>query len=207
MNNIKIKRLMAYLIDILVISLLVSLIASIKGLNPYEEEYKKSYEQYVELSKSLENVTELTKSQTNEYFKIMYDITYYNIPILAIESLVILLYFTLFPTFNNGQTIGKRLFKIKVVSKDGEKVGIKTHLIRSLLVPIWTNIILYTNILNIIIILLAYILKSSTFVYVFSTIEMIICIYCYVDVFMSIKNEDGKMLHDKITKSKVIEIC
>lgn len=47
-------------------------------------------------------------------------------------------YFILCETFNEGQTIGKRLLNIKVVKKDGTAAGVGDYLLRGLLLPIDT---------------------------------------------------------------------
>ena len=51
MNNIKFKRFTAYLIDLIIISLLITLLGQIKFLNPFESKYEnvaKEYETYYE---------------------------------------------------------------------------------------------------------------------------------------------------------------
>ena len=50
-------------------------------------------------------------------------------------GLVILpfLYFTFFEAYNNGQTLGKRLFKIRVVKFNGKPITIWQSLIRNIL--------------------------------------------------------------------------
>lgn len=47
-------------------------------------------------------------------------------------------YFVLCETFNEGQTIGKRIVHIKVVKKDGTAAGVGDYLLRGLLLPIDT---------------------------------------------------------------------
>ena len=54
--------------------------------------------------------------------------------ISTVVSIVIyILYFVVFQAYNNGQTLGKKVFKIQVVKNDDSMVDINTLLIRSLI--------------------------------------------------------------------------
>ncbi len=48
----------------------------------------------------------------------------------AVTTLVFLFYFTLLTYFNDGQTFGKMIFNLKVVTIDGEKLDVLTVFIR-----------------------------------------------------------------------------
>ena len=49
---------------------------------------------------------------------------------IFISTLLICAYFTLIPFLFNGQTLGKKIFKIKVVNEKGEKASLKRLFIR-----------------------------------------------------------------------------
>ena len=46
--------------------------------------------------------------------------------------IIFMLYNVLFAYFNDGQTLGKKIFKLRVVKKEGEKASIENFLVRSL---------------------------------------------------------------------------
>ena len=46
MNNIKIKRFTSYLIDLVIITIIVTLLGQIKFLNPYKSKYKNVAKEY-----------------------------------------------------------------------------------------------------------------------------------------------------------------
>ena len=74
-NSIKFKRIVAYFIDLLIISLLVTLISNIKVLNPNRDKYNKTLKEYSayneELSESISNMESITANDliTDEYVK------------------------------------------------------------------------------------------------------------------------------------------
>ena len=51
---------------------------------------------------------------------------------IFISTLLVCAYFTLLPFLLNGQTLGKRMFRIKVVNERGEKASLKRLFIREI---------------------------------------------------------------------------
>ena len=213
-NTLKFKRIMAYFVDILVVSLLVYLLSNINFLNPQRDKYKKvllEYNYYMnDLKESLGNstLTEMDNIATDEYVQYMYDLQYYGMSYTIIEIATILLYFTLFPKFNHNQTIGKSLLKIKIVNADGtENISIWKYLFRSALLPIFTSIILYVTFSSFLNFAMLFVLKPRTYLYTNIGITLVFCILCYADVIFMLANKDSVSLHDRITKTRVIEKC
>jgi len=127
------KRLSAYLIDILFLFIVIGLISEIKFINPYYDKYMESYEKYNEIVEDYANdkitIEEFNESYGETYYLISKYSISYNIVIIVCE----LLYFGVFQKYNNGQTLGKKLMRIKVVNNDGsEKIGVIKSLIRTL---------------------------------------------------------------------------
>ena len=213
-NSIKFKRIMAYCIDLLIISILVSLLSNINFLNPQREKYQKvaaEYNYYAdEMRESLGNTSKIEFNSiiNDEYIAYMYDLQYYGMSYTIIEIVTVLLYFTLFPKFNHNQTIGKRLLKIKVVNSDNsEKVSIWKFLARGALIPIFTNIILYNTITSIINFGIMFVFKPKMYLYANIIITLVFCAFCYADIIFMLANKNELSLHDKITRTKVIEKC
>lgn len=210
MTNLKFKRCSAYLVDLFIVSLLVVLISNINFLNPNKEKYEAVANEYNEYFESnFGNVTTIETEDllTDEYAGYMYDLNYYSMSNLIMEIAVIVLYFTLFPKFNNNQTIGKRLFKIKVVSINDENVSLWKHFVRSLIMPIFANVILYNMITSLLNVALLFIIKDVTYLYVNLGITYVLNVYCYIDIIIGLARKDNRMVHDLICKTKVVEAC
>ncbi|MDD5865553.1 MAG: RDD family protein [bacterium] len=207
MNNIKLKRFTAYLIDLIIISLLITLLGQIKFLNPFESKYEnvaKEYETYYEDKFSDSKSLSLTDLTEKKYLNLIHDLSYYSMSYTIIEITVIILYFTLFPLFFNGQTIGKKICKIKIVNNiENKKLSFINLLIRTILYPIWTSIILYTTLSNIILLLSVIFFKGIVYFYTNLIISIVFAIYSYIDVIMLFAKD--KSLHDLISNTKVIE--
>ena len=151
-NNINGKRITAYLIDVLIVYVIISLIISIRVLNPT---YDKYVEQTAKYNETLEKYYDgdikaeefLKQSQDSYYYLNRYSVSYNVIIILALVG-----YYVFFQKYNNGQTIGKKLMKIKVVLKDTqENAKLSSYLIRLLgsyyltigsIIPLFINSIL-----------------------------------------------------------------
>lgn len=207
MNNIKLKRFTAYLIDLIIISLLITLLGQIKFLNPFESKYEnvaKEYETYYEDNFSDSKSLSLNDLTEKKYLNLIHDLSYYSMSYTIIEIIVIILYFTLFPLFFNGQTIGKKICKIKIINNiENKKLSFINLLIRTILYPIWTSIILYTTLSNIILLLSVIFFKGIVYFYTNLIISIVFAIYSYIDVIMLFVKD--KSLHDLISNTKVVE--
>lgn len=109
-----------------------------------------------------------------------------------------LLYFGIFQYFLKGQTIGKKLLKLKVVSASDKKINILNYLLRSLIV----NDVLLNSISII------FLLTTSKKVYTgaSNTISLLISIVEAIIIFLVMTREDGRGLHDLLFNTKVISL-
>ena len=138
------KRIVAYLIDVFVVLLVSSMFSNIAILNPYLDEYSNLSEEYINIFNNTvpvetENISEVMNITTlleNETLleNMTYETSYYGIYVSIIAIVVSLLYFVVFQYFNDGKTIGKAIFGIKVVTNDMKKPKITSFLIRSLII-------------------------------------------------------------------------
>lgn len=203
MDNIKIKRIIAYTVDIFIVSSIVVLLGMVDFLNPNREILQKKEEELVEYSEVLLNNTS-NEILTKDYLDLAHDISYYSVVSSVVEVAAIILYFTLYPFFFNGQTIGKKLLKIKIVNKEEKKPSFWQLLLRSLLVPVTASILMYNTVAYILIIISTLAFKGMTYMYVYTTIYIIATVFCYIDIIKMISNQNNESLHDRITKTKVI---
>ena len=187
-----IRRLCAFIIDMVLISFAASLIAipftnttAVDSINTREKELREKY----------------TKQEINsEEYLITYTDIYYdlnkNTGIASFTSLVLsILYFVVFQLYNKGQTLGKKLLGIKIVS-DEKELNMNQMIVRSLL----ANFIL-VNILK-----FALLTFTSKSVYVTSSgiLELINYIVILVSVIMATTKE-GRTIHDRIAHTRVVK--
>lgn len=195
----KIKRLFAYLIDIMIVGFVASALANIDVINPYINEYMESYEKFSEKLSSIngENANEVISSDA---FILQYKSTLkYSIYSTGISFVCYILYFVGFQKWNKNQTVGKKLMKLKIINKDSsDNINVWQYLIRTL--------ILYNLIFGSINVCLSLWLNNK----LFFTMSMIVSIIGYVITYlcyaMILFRKDGKGLHDLISKTEVVEV-
>lgn len=118
------KRLLAYLIDMAIIFILVMLINLFIGPNKYENDLKNLNEKYV-----LKEVSFV--EYKNQYINLSNSIDKENIVINIFATILIITFFVIIPYYNNGQTYGSKIMKIKIKK---EKLTIFDLIIRSIIV-------------------------------------------------------------------------
>ena len=197
------KRIIAYLLDIVLIYILISLIISIRIINPNYENYIEVYEKY---NNVLEKYTEkeiTTTEMVNLNKDNLYYLTKYSLSSNLVVILVIIGYFVFFQKYNHGQTIGKKIMKIKVVTKDLREVSLSKYLLR--LIPMYYLFIgnVLAVILNTITVL---IFDSDSFIYINSGITYTFIGIGIISLVMMIKSQNKEGLQDKISKTVVLEV-
>ena len=117
-----------------------------------------------------------------------------NILINILNVIYIILYFVIFPYYNKGQTIGKRILNIKVRSMGNREASIKQLFIRSLII---------TGLLYLLLMLIALFLPFNYFILIsiFGLLQIILIIICMVMVFV---RKDKRGLHDLISGTRVL---
>ena len=136
---------------------------------------------------------------TQEYIDYYAQTEYQIARLTGTRSLILLfigvLYYIVFQTYNRGQTIGKKLMKIRVVSNDGE-LSYNQMIFRSLIAnSILLNIIMFT-----------FMLFNSAEVYfysyiIFAVIQFVITI---ISAIMVMNNNNGLAVHDRLVHTMVV---
>ena len=210
-NSIVFKRFLAYFIDLFIISILIVLLSQVKFLNPNRNKYKKAVEEYTEYNKDLqEKIKDMDNVDTetlltNEYVRHVKNIDYYGVSYTITEIVVFILYFTVLPLFNNGQTFGKEFMKIRIVNADDSNANYGKLLLTSLFMPIFTNIFSYIVVKNILLAILVFFLKPWPYFYVNGSISMVLAVYCYIDIITLFISKNHLSVHDKLLKTKVVD--
>ena len=187
------SRLVAYIIDFIIVSLIANII--IQGFTTKKIE---------KLNNELEStITEYTKGelQVNEYIKKTNNLTYKiekeSMPINIVYIVIYIGYFIIFQFLNKGQTVGKKLMKIKVLNKDEKNVSLTGIIIRALFI----NQILS----NLLLILIVAFLPKTAF---FSTYYLIVGIqylFLIITSIMMLYTKDKLALQDLMSKTIVVK--
>lgn len=202
-ENVKFgKRFIAYLLDILLVYLIISLILGIRFINPnydkymeYLDKYNDVLDDYYDSNISPEEMIDLNKE--NFYYVNKYSISY-NIIII----IVIIGYFALFQKYNNGQTIGKKIMKIKVTNVDEEKeVNVFNYILRT----ISTYYLYIGNVISLLLnILFIYIIPKSYFMIAYTSVTYIFIGIAIISLILIISKKEKRGIHDYLAKTKVI---
>lgn len=189
------KRLMAYLFDIILVILIVSLISV---FIPTNDNLTNLSKELIELQTTYAN-KEITLgnylSATSEVIK---DIDQYQVIYYVLLTLVLIIHFVIWPVYHQGQTIGKKKMHIRIVKDDLKEVTINDLLIRNMII---------NNIGCLLIqLLILFILPSESYYLTLSFLSFVQMIIVVVSIIMVIKRKDKHGIHDLITKTKVIEV-
>lgn len=213
------KRFTAYLIDIIFVAAIISFIQYSPDLNINYNEYNKTYDSYEEyyngyvsdkeeLDSKL-NSNDMTKQEYDKEVKELEDnyvskSQHYNyildrqsIEITFLSVLAILLYFCVIQ-FYMGQTIGKKIMKIKVVSNNGKDLTLFNFFTRSLIVN--EAIISICNLIFVIVLQEnSYIIYNQVIFYITYVLELLI-------MFTILFNKNNRGIHDIVANTKVVDV-
>ena len=210
------KRFGAFLIDMLLVCLIAVTLGNLNYLNPYiekyelaTEEYKDAYYEYQSnilgsgssIIDNIENLNEyveeaiMPKLKKVEKYYIFYGMWY---------LITYFLYFCIFTYYNDGQTLGKKLFKIKVVNKGENKVSFNRLIRRSLFNG--TSLYYGINIILLLRLLSNLIIDTNIFVYIYYILEMISIIIEVSLVITLFVSKGKKLTNDYIAQTEVIEV-
>lgn len=195
------KRLMAYIIDILIVSICMTPIINWKIVNPYIDEYTTNYTEYTELLEKA-NAGEID-ADTPEYKDKIVDLNYqinkYKVVSSSISAGSLVLYFALLQWILKGQTIGKKIMKVRVVSNQNDKkLHIGNYILRSL--------ILNNVVFSIILIIGVYIFNKNGYYNLSMIISYLQLLVMSVILLMIVLRKDFRGLHDVVAGTKVIDV-
>ncbi len=189
------KRIIAFVIDIVIVSLVVSLI-NLLPIDPYQDKYKDTYEKYNEVvRKSTEDGSHDYK---DEIIELNYEVYKYRTYSSVFSAAALILYFGVLPLVMNGQTLGKKVMKLRVVSYNDKKLNFWKYLIRIVILNnIWLSLINVGAV---------YIVDGVKFYYVTYVISMISSLVYMLNLIMVMFRKDNRGLHDMVAGTKVIEV-
>ena len=187
-----IQRFAAFIIDVVIVSLISSLIAI-----PFvdNEKISKINDRATELSQQMVDNKISMEEYTYQYIDVTYDLARVNGITNIIAITVGLLYFVVLQIYRNGQTIGKKLLKIKVISDDGDltmnQMIFRALIANSLLVDFLSLVfVIFTD-------------KNAYFycVGLFTLFQYTITL---ISIFMVMYSKDGRAIHDRLVHTRVV---
>lgn len=199
--DLVLKRLMAYVIDILIVSICMTPILNWSVINPYIDEYTENYTEYTELLEQA-NAGDIDPEDAEYEEKIIdlnYQINKYKVVSSSISAGSLLLYFALLQWALKGQTIGKKIMKIKVVAnREDKKLNIGNYILRSLIL----NNIIFT----IVLIVGVYLFKENGYYNLSMIVSYLQLLVMSIIMLMIVLRKDFRGLHDIVAGTKVIDV-
>lgn len=187
------QRVLAFLIDLVLLSIICSLITMFVPVNDtatklYEEQ-NRVLEGYVDGSVSMEEYV-------NQMVDLGYDISRQTVIVSIVTIVISLLYYVVYPCYNNGQTFGKKLMKIKIKKTNDKELSMNDLLIRGMI-----NNSILVNIINVILVLF---LSKNLYLSTSSLVSFIQYLVLIISLIMIAFTKNAQGLHDKVCKTEVI---
>lgn len=186
-------RVIAYVIDISIISVVASLLFALfpqaENVTKLTAEVQKVQEQYLS-----QEIT--TEEYVNQTMDLNYDISYQNVIYTIIDLALVVGYFVIYQWKANGQTLGKRVMQIRTVSANGEKLTMNQYLYRSLIV--------HAVLFNLFSLFAVLFFEKSMFGPISMGLEIVQMIVILVCIFMVVYRKDGRGLHDLVANTRVV---
>lgn len=187
------KRFLAYLVDIILVSIVATLIAL-----PFRtESIEKVDNQIIEVTqKALQG-----KIKTEAYTTQLNELAYQKAKLDGISNIIIILIsvlnFIVYQGITKGQTIGKKLLKIKIVKINGNELTFNDLIFRNLL-----NNFIFFDILLAVFALIG----RKPYIYGYRSINIVETILLIVSVFMIAIRKDGRSVMDLLTNTMVVKV-
>lgn len=190
------RRLIAYIIDLALLSILVTLTLVIFPND--KKEIKQINNNINIITEDLLNNKIDNSQYLNMYAKYNYKLEKKQIKTNVLNLIYIIFLYILVPFFAGGQTIGKIVTKIKIVNEDNTDIQFNKLIIRSLFV----NFLIYP----IVTIPLIYLFSAKIYFILSLFLILIEFLLVLFTIFMVLYRHDRKGIHDILTKTKVIKL-
>lgn len=193
----KYKRLIAYILDMLIIYIISSLIFMIVFRNDYQK-YTEATEDYIN---SITNIAKETKDR-NKMVDNVNEISYNYIKLGTTQTIFVItteiIYFIFIQFFLNGQTLGKKLLKIKIVPLEGEKLEAGLFVLREIVL-----LVIPIRVIDLIALLTT---GMNTYLKINNLTSNLNSIISILIIGTILFRQDERGIHDLISKTKVIRV-
>lgn len=202
-------RISAFLVDIFFVVVLTVLIGNVSFLNPglytSDDAYTKYMEVYDELLTNVNTTDEAKINEINDKMKVVVkDYEKSNKFIYLYYLIFTFIYFVIFQWWNKGQTLGKKLFKLKVVDDNEENPNIFKYMLRTLFNG--SSLIMGINFILLVRLIFLFIggIGTNTFYNIYLGTQYAAYIFELVFIVVYLVNKKNKGLDDIIAGTKVI---
>ena len=190
----KYKRMVAYVIDVIIVYLIANMIYMIAFKEDYEKYVKKS-EDYLEVVKENANNAKINTDELNKKsYEVLKDGESNQIINLSVE----IIYFIFLQYFLKGQTPGKKLLKIKIKSTEGKDLNATFFVLREVIL---FNVL--TRLIDLVFLISA---NMNTYLIVNNITSKINMIVTLAIIGTVILRKDEKGIHDIICKTEVVKV-
>lgn len=189
------KRLFAYIIDFFVLFFILSLVGMFISNSQNSINLT---DQLSSINSGFINGEIDAKTFINQYSVINYGLEKEMFISSLISIVINILYFVIYPLYNNGQSFGKKYIGIKIISNDDNDVSSNQLVIRYLFMNgIGSSIISLC---------LIFVLKDLGYMYAVSILSILQFLVAFSSIFMVLYRNDKRSLPDLIAGTKVIEV-
>lgn len=188
------QRFVAFMIDLILVSFITSLVTAII---PTNSSIDKLYDQQIKI---VENYTagKITMQEyVNQLVDINYDIAKQTGIITLVSIAISLLYYVLYVYKNDGQSIGKKMMKIRIQKKDKDKELTMNDLL-------FRTMILQGTLVSIIGFCTILFLDKDTYLATNSLLNLIQYSILIISFFLIAFTKERQGLHDMVAKTEVV---
>lgn len=197
MNANFFKRFLAYLVDIIIFGVIVTL-----SLNLFSNSYKNNIEvlndEIVEINELVIEEEITFKNYIYRYAELIMQIDQMQALITILNVIFALLLFVFIPFFLHGRTIGMFITGIKVVKENDDSASLNLLFFRSLLIYSLGYLLIILGIM--------YFVPSICYLITSSILIILEFLLVIISGFMILYRNDRRSLLDIITKTKVVKI-
>ena len=189
-----VQRFIAFLFDIFILSSIASLISypflDAKSIDKLNKNSSEVIEKYTTGEIDMDTYVDEVKG-------ISYQLSQKQGVVSLVTLFLAVLYFIVYQYYNNGQTIGKKLMKIKVVSSTDKEITMNSFIFRSLIV----NSIL-VDMISFAIVIFG---NETAYFYGVAICGIIKYTLLLICGFMVMWSKSGMGLHDRIAHTTVVK--
>lgn len=166
----------------------------------YQDTLDKYYDDGVLSEKEYDKINnKIDEEYQEEYKRISYNLDKNSIVYFVLYLVVVIAYFVFFNKFTGGQTLGKKLLRLKIISsKDEMEVSIWSYVVRM--------IILYQPISYLVRLIGIHVLSMNSYYTVTSIVSDIQSYLVMLIIMMMMLRMDGRGLQDLLAKTRVTSI-
>lgn len=189
------KRVGAYFVDYAIVSLFVYLILLLPFWNN-NDIYQTKYNELISVNEQFTK-NELSEEEYKEAFiPIAYVLYKSQWSYVLISTLCFVIYYGYVQYKSGGQTIGKKIFKLKTVSAVNTKLSLQNYVVRT--------IVLYNILIPILELVVVYTCNVDNYYSIYQNVNLVGYIIMYITVFMIFVRKDGRGLHDILGNTMVL---